>query len=61
MAFSWRALADFIARLSVLALQWYREIASNTDERDEYRARKAASRVLDPDTPERDVREVHLD
>jgi hypothetical protein len=58
MKFDWMALSRLITLLSKIALDWFREI--NNDDEEARKARKAASRVLDPDTPENDVREVNL-
>lgn len=44
--------------LSRIAMDWYRLLENNDNER--RKAQKAAARIIDPDTPEQEPEEVKL-
>jgi len=60
MAFNWEGLTRLILALSRAALSWYVMLDGDPNG-DERKARKAASRILDPDTPETEIDHVRMD
>lgn len=57
MPFSWSDFAAFIVRLSRVALEWYREVSGDSDDKE---MRKRVAVALDPDEPEDDPRNVEV-
>ena len=63
-AFDWNAFANAIARLAMVAMEWYRLIEGGGalgEQANHLAVQRRLARVLDPDRPERTIEEAEIE